>query len=175
MAVTLTNTSYALLGLLTTHEMSGYEIKAFADHTVRHFWAVSYGQIYPELRQLEQLGLVESYDAAVGGRRRTIYRPTKSGTEALEAWLAEPVEASMELRDELLLRLFFSDQGDPEDRKRLLGAIVKRHEDMARKLTDHRPQAARHGQTTKLEVLDFGVAFHEFCAAWFQQRLGKEG
>jgi PadR family transcriptional regulator, regulatory protein AphA len=171
----LTNTSYALLGLLATHEMSGYDIKAFADDTVRHFWAISYGQIYPELRQLEELGLVESEEAAVGGRRRTVYRPTQRGREELEGWLGEPVEASMEIRDELLLRFFFSDHGAPEDRERLLQAMLKRHQDMSRKLADHRPVAARHGETAKLEVLDFGVAFHRFCADWFRQRLHKEG
>lgn len=170
----LTNTSYALLGMLATREMSGYDIKAFADETVRHFWAISYGQIYPELRQLEQLGLVESQEAAVGGRRRTVYRPTERGREELEAWLGEPVEATMEIRDELLLRFFFSEHGTPEDRERLLLAMVKRHRDMSRKLTAHRPQAARHGESTKLEVLDFGVAFHEFCADWLEQRRTKE-
>jgi DNA-binding PadR family transcriptional regulator len=155
--------------------MSGYDIKTFADESVRHFWAVSYGQIYPELRQLEELGLVESEEAAVGGRRRTVYRPTQRGLEELEGWLGEPVEASMEVRDELLLRFFFSDHGAPEDRDRLLQAMVKRHQEMARKMAAHRPVAARHGQSAKLEVLDFGIAFHRFCADWFRQLIGKEG
>jgi DNA-binding PadR family transcriptional regulator len=175
MAAALTNTSYALLGLLAIREMSGYDIKAFADDTVRHFWAVSYGQIYPELRQLEELGLVESEEAGVGGRRRTVYRPTQRGLEELEGWLGEPVEAPMEVRDELLLRFFFSDHGAPEHRERLLQAMVKRHQDMASKLADHRPAVARHGQSAKLEVLDFGVAFHQFCADWFRQRRREEG
>lgn len=175
MAEGLTNTSYALLGLLAVRPMSGYDIKTLADDTVRHFWAISYGQIYPELRQLDALGLVESEEAAVGERRRTVYRPTPRGREELEQWLAQPVDASMEVRDEVLLRFFFSDYGDPEDRERLLRAMVKRHQDMARKLADHRPVAARHGQTARLEVLDFGIAFHEFCAGWFDRRLRKEG
>jgi PadR family transcriptional regulator AphA len=175
MAPGLTNTSYALLGLLAMREMSGYDIKAFADDTVRHFWAVSYGQIYPELKQLEELGLVESEEAAVGGRRRTVYRPTQRGREELDSWLGEPVEASMEIRDELLLRFFFSDHGAPEHREHLLQAMVKRHQGMARKLAEHRPAVARHGQSAKLEVLDFGVAFNQFCADWFGQWRREEG
>lgn len=174
MSLGLTNSSYALLGLLATREMSGYDIKAFADDTLRHFWAISYGQIYPELRQLEELGLVEAQEASVGGRRRTVYRPTRRGREELEGWLGEPVEASMEVRDEMLLRFFFSDHGSPQDRQRLLEAMVKRHQGMERKLADHRPLVARHGESAKLEVLDFGVALHRFCADWFQQRLRKE-
>jgi hypothetical protein len=34
---------------------------------------------------------------------------------------------------------------------------------------------ARHGQSAKLEVLDFGVAFHQFCADWFHRRRREEG
>ena len=91
----LNNNSYALLGLLATRPMSGYDIKALADHSVRHFWAISYGQIYPELRQLEELALVTSKEAAVGGRQRTVYLATPRGREALEARLGEPVESTM--------------------------------------------------------------------------------
>jgi PadR family transcriptional regulator AphA len=174
MAPGLSTSSYALLGLLAISEMSGYDLKAFADRSLRHFWAVSYGQIYPELRQLEQLGLVESEEAAVGGRRRTLYRITARGREELEEWLAEPVEVAMEVRDELLLRFFLSDEGSAEDRERLLQAMVRRHEDMARKLAGHRPVLAGKGDSARLQVLDFGVAFHEFCAGWFD-RLRKEG
>ena len=175
MAAGLNNNSYALLGLLATRPMSGYDIKAFADHSVRHFWAISYGQIYPELRQLEELALVTSEGAAVGGRQRTVYQATPRGREALEAWLGEPVESTMEVRDEMLLRIFFSDQGDPKDRERLLRAIVKRHRETAARLVEHRPKAASHGPSSRLGVLDFGVAFHTFCADWFSKQLRSEG
>jgi PadR family transcriptional regulator AphA len=174
MAPGLSTASYALLGLLAIRDMSGYDIKAFADGSLRHFWAISYGQIYPELRQLEELGLVESEEAAVGGRRRTIYRPTARGREELETWLAEPVESAMEVRDELLLRFFLSDQATVEDRERLLQTMAKRHQDMARKLVNHRLAAAGHADNARLEVLDFGIALHQFCGGWFG-RLLEEG
>ena len=171
MAAALSNNSYAILGMVALRPMSGYDIKAFADETVRHFWAVSYGQIYPELKQLEELELVSSEEAAVGGRQRTVYQATTRGREALEAWLSEPVESPMEVRDEMLLRVFFSDHGDPKDRERLLRATVKRHQDAAARLGDHRPKAASHGPSCRLEVLDFGIAFHRFCADWFSKQL----
>src|SRR5256885_8742461 len=37
---------------------TGYDIKTFVDRTTRYFWAASYGQIYPELKRLEDQGLV---------------------------------------------------------------------------------------------------------------------
>ena len=38
----LSNTAYVILGALHERPRSGYDIKAFADHSTRHFWAVSY-------------------------------------------------------------------------------------------------------------------------------------
>src|ERR1700737_1070592 len=76
----LTNSSYALLGLLAIREMSGYDIKAFADDTLRHFWAISYGQIYPELRQLEELGLVGARGAPGRRPRPRVFPAAPGGT-----------------------------------------------------------------------------------------------
>ncbi len=50
--------TWAILGLLARRPRSGYEIKANVDTTIRHFWAASYGQIYPELRRLEAAGWI---------------------------------------------------------------------------------------------------------------------
>src|ERR687897_3378928 len=84
----LSPTAYFILGMLSWRPMSGYDIKSLADHSTRFFWAISYGQIYPELRRLSEAGLVEA-DEAEGGRRRTAYRLTAAGRKALRGWLAE--------------------------------------------------------------------------------------
>jgi DNA-binding PadR family transcriptional regulator len=97
-----------VLGLLAVRPLSGYEIKNAVDRTIRHFWAASYGQIYPELRRLEEAGWVAGKDAGKGGRSRRVYRITPQGRRALRAWL-HGTETRIELRDESLLRLFFAD------------------------------------------------------------------
>lgn len=48
---------YALLGMLTLGEMSGYDIKKLFDTSLRNFWGESFGQIYPILRRLVREGL----------------------------------------------------------------------------------------------------------------------
>ena len=85
----LTPTAYVILGMLAWGPRSGYDIKAAVDYSVRFFWAASYGQIYPELRRLSEAGLVEGEAEPDSGRRRTVYRLTAAGREALEDWLAE--------------------------------------------------------------------------------------
>ena len=104
-----TAVTWAVLGLLAQRPRSGYDIKAAVDRTIRHFWAASYGQIYPELKRLEDEGWIKGVDASAGGRARREYRITARGRRALADWL-HGEETRIELRDESLLRLFFADQ-----------------------------------------------------------------
>jgi PadR family transcriptional regulator AphA len=104
----VTSATWAVLGLIQLKPRSGYDIKRIVERSIRHFWAASPGQIYPELRRLEQAGWVEGVDEPNGGRQRRVYRITPAGTAALQGWFAG-METRMELRDESLLRLFFAD------------------------------------------------------------------
>ena len=113
-----------VLGLLAKRPLSGYDIKTIVDRSTRFFWAASYGQIYPELKRLEQEGLIEGEDASNGNRGRRVYRLTEAGQKALRDWLTGP-NLTIELRDESLLRLFFSD-ALPHDRG--LGLLAARRE-----------------------------------------------
>ena len=108
-----TAVTWAVLGLIALEPRSGYDIKRIVDRTIRHFWAASYGQIYPELTRLEAAGWIAGEDAARGGRSRRVFTITPQGTEALHGWLVG-VETRIELRDESLLRLFFADTAPAE-------------------------------------------------------------
>ena len=103
-----TAVTWAVLGLVAMEPRSGYDVKRIIDKSVRHFWAASYGQIYPELRRLQEAAWIEGDDAPRGGRSRRVYRITPEGRGALQAWL-HGHETRIELRDESLLRLFFAD------------------------------------------------------------------
>jgi PadR family transcriptional regulator, regulatory protein AphA len=116
-----TAVTWAVLGLLALHPMSGYDIKNTVDRSIRYFWAASYGQIYPELRRLEEAGWIAGEDAANGGRTRRVYALRPVGRKALRAWL-HGEETRIELRDESLLRLFFADTLPREEALGLLHA-----------------------------------------------------
>ena len=103
-----TAVTWAVLGLLSLGPRSGYDIKRVVDRTIRHFWAASYGQIYPELKRLEAAGWIAGQEAGRGGRSRRVYRITAQGRRELDGWL-HGFETRIELRDESLLRLFFAD------------------------------------------------------------------
>jgi PadR family transcriptional regulator, regulatory protein AphA len=108
-----TSVTWTVLGLLTLRPMSGYDIKRLVDRAIRHFWAASYGQIYPELARLEAAGWITGVEAAQGGRSRRVFSITAEGEQALQGWLVG-TETRIEVRDESLLRLFFADAAPPE-------------------------------------------------------------
>jgi len=119
-----TAVTWAVLGLLGMKPMSGYDIKAAVDRTIRHFWAASYGQIYPELKRLEEAGWIAGKDASQGERARRVYKITAQGRRELDGWL-HGYETRIEMRDESLLRLFFADALPPDE---ALGLLVARRE-----------------------------------------------
>lgn len=161
-----------ILGLLAVGPRSGYEIKATVDRSTRFFWAASYGQIYPELRRLEQEGLVEGEDAPRGGRTRRVYRLTPTGRRELEAWLTSREELTVELRDESLLRLFFADALPREEALQLLEGRRRGHEQFLAELRriDERP-----GEDPPFVdlVLRWGIAFNEWGAQWCTEELER--
>ena len=95
--------------MLALGNRTAYEIKQVVDVSTRHFWAASYGQIYPELKRLEDRGLVRGRPEPWGARPRTAYELTEAGEAALQDWLASDEELVDEVRDEGMLKLFFSD------------------------------------------------------------------
>lgn len=162
----LSHTSYVILGMLRKGPKSGYEIKAQADVSTRFFWAISYGQIYPELKRLDQAGLIEGVTDPEDGRQRRVYSITPLGEEALHEWLTRPGELHSELRHEGVLRFFFADALDHEERVELLHAIRARHERLREELTAIAPSAeeasGKGGNSLSLLTLETGIAYQEF-------------
>lgn len=99
------STRYAILGLLTTSCRTGYEMKQMIDQSLNHFWKVSFGQVYPTLKALENDGLImlSNEDAD-----RKAYELTESGKMELRRWLGEQPDELPIQRNELLLKLFFA-------------------------------------------------------------------
>lgn len=180
----LTLASYVILGLLSERPGSGYDLKQTADQSTRHFWAISFGQIYPELKRLTEAGLVEVEKSPTGSRLRNVYQITEAGREALVIWVADTATEPFEVRDEMLLKLFFSDVIAPHERRPLLEAVEARHRMTAAELTalgrKFQQTHAREG-TQDLpihkEILTFGVELHTWLANWYaglERRLEEQ-
>jgi DNA-binding PadR family transcriptional regulator len=173
--VELSATGRVVLGLIAFGMRTGYDIKVFVDKTTRYFWAASYGQIYPELKHLEEQGLVRGRPEPSGGRARTVYELTEAGEAALKAWLSSDDEQVYELRDEGMLKLFFSDSL-PEQRIEIVRAIRRREERGLAHLRSIEPHASK-GPTGSYLTLQMGIGLTEWIIEWCEateRRLATE-
>ncbi len=165
----LSPTAHVILGMLGFRPMSGYEIKAFVDHSTRFFWAASYGQIYPELRRLAEAGLIEGAAEPQGARPKTVYRLTEAGREALAGWLGDPA-AIQEMRDESLLKVFFSESLGPEATVAALEAKRAHHLDLGARLREiEAGKPDRSDASSTYVALRFGIALNDFTAEWCER------
>jgi DNA-binding PadR family transcriptional regulator len=165
----LTPTARVLLAMIRRGRRTGYEIKQLVDVSTRFFWAASYGQIYPELKRLEQAGLIVGEDAPSGGRQRRAYSLTPAGDEALDSWLRSPDEPLYELRDESLLKLFFSDGLDDAERLRLVQQMRAKHQAVVDGLRSVEDAAAAVGGGT-YDTLSFGLGLHSWVIEWCKEQ-----
>jgi len=166
----LGKTAYVVLGMLSLGKRTGYDIKSLVDVSTRFFWAASYGQIYPELKRLEDLRLVKSREVPQGGRRRVEYALTAAGRKALREWLLSDADPVMELRHAGLLRFFLADALPVEQRVELLRNLRADHERGVEAMRQIEPGARagaeKHGHDHPLLTLEWGIAYQDFVINW---------
>ena len=126
----MTDGEYAVLGLLTGGEASGYDLQASARHNVNLILAPAKSRIYAVLPRLLERGLVTRRQVAQDSRPdKQVYRLTERGWEAFRAWLNDTSGTSA--RPQLLLKLFF---GRHADRAALIEQLGDFRDDTAEEL-----------------------------------------
>ena len=126
----LTATEYAVLGLLTRGEKSGYDLRKAAEGSVGYFWTPAKSRIYAILPRLVDAGLVRRRDVAQSGRPdKQLYKLTATGERVLRRWIAEGELEPESSRNTLLVKVFFGDLAEPEQ---ILEQVRARRREMER-------------------------------------------
>jgi DNA-binding PadR family transcriptional regulator len=160
---------YALLGLLVATPSTGYELTRSFDISLRHSWHASHSQIYPELKKLEEAGLVEV--VSEGSRNSRTYAATEQGQQALRTWLVE-TQPTRKVRDDAALRLFLMTLLDPEDRRVLLErelANVEEHRQMLLGLAAQLDASGKPGRFRPM--IDLGLRILPQSTAWLKEQI----
>jgi PadR family transcriptional regulator, regulatory protein AphA len=124
----LSTTEFSVLGLLSSGEHSGYDLKKKAEAGVGYVWTAAKSHIYAVLPRLVEGGYATTRRVAQDSRPdKQVYRITKRGEEAFRKWLEEPVEERPGARSPFLLKIFFGQQMSRE----ALIAHVERKRDWA--------------------------------------------
>lgn len=117
---------FAVLGLLHEGPMHGYELRKRLNSVLGTFRAISYGSLYPCLKDMLHQGLIaedgpaDAGAPALSGRRaRIVYKLTPEGKEKFQQWLADAGPEAYE--DELFgVHLAFFGRTDRDIRLRIL-------------------------------------------------------
>src|ERR1044071_3959938 len=89
----LSTTEFAVLGLLSFGERSGYEMKKAAERGVGYVWTAAKSHVYAVLPRLVEGGYATTRRVTQERRPdKQVYRITKKGEEAFRRWLQETVD-----------------------------------------------------------------------------------
>lgn len=150
----------ALLGLLHDAPLHGYELRKRMTSVLGPFRAISYGSLYPALRDLVTRGLItedtaESDGTGVGRRGRIVYTLTAEGKERFaemvagagpEAWDDEAFEAHMAFFGrtpaEARMRILLGRRSRLEERLATLRTSIARG---AERMDDYTLRLQQHG------------------------------
>jgi len=125
----VTTLGYAILGLLSREDLSGYDLTQRMAGRVGYFWSARHSQIYPELARLEDGGYVTHSVIEQKGRPdKKVYRITAEGLDALKEWVIQP-PVPRPIRDELTLKAYSVWLADKEEAARLFREEELRHEE----------------------------------------------
>lgn len=104
---------YALLALLTSRPMTGYDVSKQFSQSVAHVWHAPDSQIYPELNRMERDGLLESAVVPWGKKgTKKEYAVTAAGVTAFREWMDSPIEIRRQ-REPAYLKAAYLEWAEP--------------------------------------------------------------
>jgi PadR family transcriptional regulator AphA len=175
----LTNTSYAILGLLALKDLTTYELAQQMQRVLSHIWPRAESHLYEEPKNLVAHGLATSIRDHVGRRPRTTYAITRAGRTELRRWLRVPGRGPT-LEFEGLLKAFFADQGRRDDVLATIAAVradvLEQRERMAALMQDiaehggHFPRRLHVGVLTFRYLADYTDALVRWTG-WAEQEV----
>ena len=112
---------YAILGLLSSRPLTGYDIKKMFAGSAVLYWSGNNNQIYTTLVKLhEKEWISREIELQADRPPRKIYTITAKGQVELKKWLLSEPELP-QLKHSFLIQLAWADQLSPEELDALLG------------------------------------------------------
>ena len=160
---------YAILGLLHYQDMHGYKIKRHMERHFGHMWSINYGQIYPNLKKMEDEGLLTKKEVARPGTPvRKLYSITQAGKEAFSEWLVADPQGTMLLRDPFLLRFVFFGFGTKEKALHQVDQQIRSYEAQLEMRRENMRRWQRQGMYVR-QMGELGLLLNEMILAWLKR------
>ena len=122
---------YALLALLTSQPLTGYDVFKHFEQSVGYVWHAPDSQIYPELRRMEKDGLLRGVEEAWGKKgKKKRYHITPAGVEAFRSWINTTLDYTRE-RDPIHLKAAYLEWAEPDAARAQMLAHIAYHSSRA--------------------------------------------
>jgi PadR family transcriptional regulator, regulatory protein AphA len=171
-------TKFAILGLLHSVPLSGYDIKKISDTSIGYFWQENYGHIYPVLKTMKNEGLVvPEKEESKGNPPRIVYTITEKGRQEFDKWMSTRTEPD-KYRMELLLKVFFGEFSSKEQIVRhlentisWLNESLKEYQEVHTHLEKKHPK--EEGSKYWLFTAKFGEKFARMQIEWCEECIAE--
>jgi DNA-binding PadR family transcriptional regulator len=169
-----------VLGLLRESPLHGYELRKRLNTVLGSFRALSYGSLYPALRDLQAAGLIAEETptptdqrSLTGRRAKVIYHLTADGKERLQELLSEAGPESWE--DETFgVHFAFFSQTDAETRLAILEGRRTRLEERRHTFRDALSRTRERLDTYTTELQRHGLESVEREVRWLNELIATE-
>ncbi len=155
------------MALLAATPMTGYTLAKQFDQSAAFVWHAPHSQIYPELRRLEEAGLIAGHEESRGirGTKRT-YAITDEGRAELQRWVAELSPPPRE-RDGAYLKATYFEFGSFANARRQFQAHLAHHRQQQRQWEAHVEQLEnRDTSLLRLRLAAWPEDLHDAIVAY---------
>lgn len=164
---------YAILGLLSLGDFTGYDVSKRFAGSIGFFWSAKHSQIYPELGKLSEEGLVTFQAVEQDSKpNKKLYSITAAGRRDLQQWLQSPLEPRS-FKDPVLLRAFCASQMEAADLMAQLAETAQANRDrlqiyqeFERSLTESSETDPSHPWVGAFLTLRFAMMQASAYVAW---------
>jgi DNA-binding PadR family transcriptional regulator len=166
----------AVLGLLHESPMHGYELRKRVNALFGWGRVLSYGTLYPCLKQLLRAGLITQADTEVakpGRRARIVYKLTADGKEHFADLMAEAGPSSWD-DDSFGIHFAFFAKTDAETRMRILEGRRSRLEERMARVRSALARTRERVDAYTLELQRHGLDSVEREVRWLSELIDVE-
>jgi PadR family transcriptional regulator, regulatory protein AphA len=169
-AGSLSDAAYAVLGLLSYRDATGYDLNRTAKRNVNLMLAPGKSRIYVVLPQLHERGLVTRRTIVQRGRPdKQLYSLTRAGRRAFETWLNDT--SAVPTRPQLLLKLFFGAKADLDALRKQVRSYRDAAADEITLLRSLDETNKADGNVFASLTVSYGVAVDSAAVHWADEAL----
>jgi DNA-binding PadR family transcriptional regulator len=167
----------AVLGLLHESPLHGYELRKRVNTLLGPLRAISYGSLYPCLKEMTAAGHIaadaEASESGAGRRSRIVYQLTAEGKERLQEQLSEGGPSAWD-DDSFGVRFAFFSQTDADVRLKILEGRRSRLEERREKVTSALGRTREKLDRYTLELQQHGLESVDREVRWLGELIATE-